>query len=429
MGISNTPRRRAGITSALLLSCACQTGLATTAGILPQSSADDAVDEVALADASWIEQEAPLITLPEPSGPLGVGTAELVVVDDSRPTADGEARTLLVRLWYPAVASDAAPAPYFLDAERAARSGHATYMQLPPDLLERTQAFAREHVAPAVPEPRAAVLLSPGWRAPVELYGALAAELASFGYVVLGVQHPGGPGALGAEDGAPSAEPWELVPEARTNAAWASDLEYLASWLADPDAVAEASLDADARDNVQEALARLDPGRVAALGHCFGGSAALAADAASTRIGASIALDSAIRGEPGELARSAHALLLSSPRGAERDAALDEFLVAAEGRSQALEIEGTLYADYADTRWLFSELLERSPDLGEEGYGLGPIGADRAHVVISSEVRQFLATAWNASAPPAPNVRDFPEVRPYEPPSDRGQPASGVAVD
>jgi predicted dienelactone hydrolase len=393
-----------------------------------QPPADELAEESTLADAPWVDDGGPLLVLPEPTGPLGVGTAELLAVDGSRPTATGEARTLLVRLWYPAVTSDAAPAPYFLDAERAARAGEGMYMQLPEDLLEGTQAFARERVAPAAPEPRATVLLSPGWHAPVELYGALAAELASFGYVVLGVQHPGGPGALDREGGAPSVEPWERVPDARTNAAWASDLEFLASWLADPDAAAAASLDADAHDNVHATLSRLDLGRVAALGHCFGGSAALAADAASTRIGAAIALESAIRGAPAELARGARALLLSSPADAERDPALDEFLIAADGRSQAFEIEGTLYADYADTRWLFSELLERSPDLGEEGYGLGPIGADRAHVVISTQVRQFLASAWSPSGAPAPNFRQFPEVRPHEPSGAR-QPPPNHAVE
>ena len=405
--------QRAASTFALLLCCACQTGLAATADMLPEPSPDPLVDEDALLDARWADAEAPLIALPTPSGPLGVGTAELVAVDGSRPTAKGEARTLLVRLWYPAVASDAEPAPYFLDAERAARSGRAAYMPLPEDLLERTQGFAQQHVAPAAPEPRAVVLLSPGWRSPVELYGALAAELASFGYVVIGVQHPGGPGAFGADDGAPSPEPWELVPDARTNAAWALDLEYLASWLADPDAVAEASLDADARDDVRELFASIDPGRVAALGHCFGGSAALAADAASTRIGASIALESATLGDPRELAANAQSLLLSSPERAALDPGLDEFLDAARGRSQAFEITGTLYADYADTRWLFSELLERAPDLGAEGYGLGPIGADRAHIVISAQVRTFLATAWSRSAAVAPNAREFPEVTPH----------------
>lgn len=420
---TDTPSRRVGM-SVLLLCSACQAGLATTADLLPQPSADDVADQAVLADARSVDHRAPLVVLPEPSGPLGVGTAELIAVDGARLTPAGEPRTLLVRLWYPAIASDAPPAPYFLDAERAARSGRTTYLQLPQDLLDRTQAFARERVTPAAPPPRAAVLLSPGWDAPVELYGALAAELSSFGYVVLGVQHPGGPGALGEGDGAPKPEPWERVPDARTSAAWASDLEFLASWLAEADAAAEGSLDPDARDNVREALARVDPARVAALGHCFGGSAALAADAASTRIGASIALESALLGEPRELGESVRALFLSSPEDAEREPFLDEFLVASRGRSEAFEIEGTRYADYADTRWLFSELLRRSPDLGEEGYGLGPIGAERAHVVISAQVRQFLASAWSSSAASAPNFRDFPEVTRREPSGARGPEAS-----
>jgi dienelactone hydrolase len=420
--------RQAGSMFVLLLSCACQTGLAATAGILPQPAPDPAADEVvdadgaqgqqALIDAPFGNRRAPLVELPAPTGPHAVGTAELVAVDDSRPTATGVGRTLLLRLWYPAVESDAPAAPYFLDPARAERSGRAAYMPLPADLLAGTQGVAQERVVPAAAEPRAAVLLSPGWRAPVELYSALATELASLGYLVLGVQHPGGPGALSAEDGAPSPEPWELVPDRRTSGAWAGDLEYLAGWLDDADQVADASLDPDARDNVREAVLQLDGAHIAALGHCFGGSAALAADAASERIAASIALESAVIGEPAEIGASARSLWLSSPERAALDPGLDEFLEAAGERSQAFDVEGTLYADYADTRWLFSELLARAPDLGAEGYGLGPIGADRAHAVISAQVRAFLAAAFGGSASSQLDAELFPELTPHAAPAD-----------
>jgi len=368
---------------------------------------------------SWVgsdrlfDGDASLIVLPAPLGPYGVGTAELVAVDGSRVVAGAGGRTLLVRLWYPAVTSARQPAPYFLDVERAERSQRAFYLPLPDGLFERTHGSARQHLLPAAPEPRAAVLLSPGWDAPVELYGALAAELASFGYLVVGVQHPGGPGALGGDDGAPNPEDWELVPSERTSAAWALDLEYVAAWLENPDEAASTSLDEAARADVRDALAQLDRGRVAALGHCFGGSAAVRADADSSRIGASIALESSILGEPRALAQQAHSLLLSSPEHAELDASLDAFLVAAGTRSRGLDIVGTRYADYADTRWLFSALLREAPDLGAEGYGLGPIGAERAHVVISAQVRAFLAAAWSGQ-PASAELRaaDYPEVTP-----------------
>lgn len=366
------------------------------------------------------DADAQLVVLPTPTGPHDVGTAELVFVDGTRAVAGAGERSVLIRLWYPALASERQPAPYFLDPERGARSARALYLPLPEDLLERTHAFARERVPAAAPEARAAVLLSPGWGAPVELYGALAAELASFGYLVLGVQHPGGPGALTADDGAPGADLNELVPDESTVAAWALDLEQVAAWLDDPDEAARSSLDAAAEANVRDALAQLDRGRIAALGHCFGGSAAVRADAESARIGASVALESSIVGNPRALASAAHSLIVSSPEHADLDASIDAFLGAAGAQSRGLDIAGTHYADYADTRWLFSELLATAPDLGPEGYGLGAIGAERAHTVISAQVLAFLAGAWSspdtAAEPPADDVAgDYPEVTPHDP--------------
>jgi predicted dienelactone hydrolase len=361
------------------------------------------------------DSDAALVVLPEPSGPFAVGTAALLTHDASRPGNTPDGRGLLLRLWYPAAASSKQPAPYFLDAGRAERNLRASYVPLPPDLFERTHAFARQNVAPAGAEPRPVLLLSTGWGAPIEEYSALAEDLASFGYLVVGINHPNGSGAVVYPDGSePSLDPASINPDEGNNVEWARDLERVAAWLTDNAAedVALASIDPAAVGPVTAALEQLDADRVAALGHSFGGSAALRADAESDVIQAAADLDGSVLGDASSLGRQARALLLTSPGHSSFDTSVDAFLSAAGDRARGYQIAGTEYANYADTSWLFPQALAVAPDLQPAGYQLGPIPPERAHAIVTTYLRAFFEAALDGA--PAPLLEqpspDFPEV-------------------
>jgi dienelactone hydrolase len=373
-------------------------------------------DTVAWAGQDRVfDSDATLVVLPVPSGPFEVGTAALLTHDASRPGNTREGRGLLLRLWYPAAPSGKQPAPYFLDAERSDRNLRASYLPLPPDLFDRTHGFAREHVAPAPARPRPTLLLSTGWGAPIEEYSALAEALASFGYLVVGVNHPNGSGAVVYPDGSePSLDPASITPDERNNGDWALDLEYVASWLSETSAAdaASASVDPAAADLVRAALASLDEGRIGALGHSFGGSAAVRADAESTTIRASANLDGSVLGEPASYATQAHALLLTSPEHSSFDSSVDAFLGAAGDGSRGFEIAGTQYANYADTGWLFPQALAVEPDLQPAGYQLGLIEPERAHAIVTTYLRAFFEAALDGSPSALLELpsADFPEV-------------------
>jgi dienelactone hydrolase len=371
-------------------------------------------------DATWIgndrlfDTDTDLIVLPEPSGPLAVGTATLLLNDASRP-GGSEGRALLVRLWYPAAASDRQPAPYFLDERQAERNLRSSPLPLPADLFERTHAFAREHVPAADAESFPALILSTGWGAPVETYAALAEDFASHGYLVLGINHPNGAGAVVYPDGSePSLDPTRVTPDEANNLDWALDIEHVATWLVDTpsSAAAQASVDERARPNVRAALARLDHRRIAALGHSFGGSAAVRADAESAAIGASADLDGALVGDVARLAARTRTLVMLSAEHSEYDGSIDAFLAAAGAECRALTIAETLHSNFGDTGWLYSRVLTEYPDLTREGYQLGPIAQLRAHTIITTYLREFfLAVLDGAPAPllEGPNP-EFPEV-------------------
>ena len=380
------------------------------------------------SDYAWIgtdrlfEADAPLILLPEPSGPFDVGTAALLVNGRAPAAGDGaeaavDPRTLLVRLWYPAATTEKQPAPYFLDPRHAERNLRTAYLPMPSDLFELTHAFASERVPAADPEARPVLVLSTGWGVPVDLYGALAEDFASNGYLVLGVNHPDGSGAVVYPDGsAPPLGPELTVPDEATHERWARDLERVARWIFEASAEerGQASVDAEAAVNVAAALGQADPARVVALGHSFGGSAAVRADADSDLIRAAADLDGPILGRAPALARRARALLLVSSEHAGGDPSLELFLGAAGDASLGFEVDGASYANFGDTGWLFARLLELSPDLTREGYQLGPIAPARAHEIVCASAQAFFAAALAAPEPRVPDLpgADFPELTP-----------------
>jgi predicted dienelactone hydrolase len=362
-----------------------------------------------------LDVDAALIVLPEPGGPFDVGTASLLVFDASRPGNTGEGRALMMRFWYPARASDQEPAPYFLDERSAERNRLASPLPLPDDLYELTRGFAREHVPAAAAEPRPALILSTEWGAPVETYAALAEDFASHGYLVFGINHPNGGGVVLYPDGsAPNLDPLRVIPDEANNLDWALDIEHVADWLQDTPsaAAARASLDERAQPNVQGALAQLDETRIAALGHSFGGAAAVRADAESTAIGASADLDGALVGDAARFAASARAIVLLSPGHSELDSSIDTFFAAAGTDCRGLTIAGTLHSNYGDTSWLYSRVVGAYPDLTREGYGLGSIEPGRAHAIITRYLRAFFQAALDGASAPlleGPSA-DYPEV-------------------
>lgn len=370
---------------------------------------------------SWVGEDrlfaagASLLELPRPSGPHAVGTAELLGLDATRPGPAGDGRALLVRLWYPAAPGEAQPAPYFLDRTRADRNLASGPFQLPADLFDLTHGSAVAHAPLATQEPLPVLLLSTGWDAPVELYSALAEDFASHGYLVLGVNHPSGSGAVLYPDGSdPGLAPAAVLPDENNNADWALDLAVLAQWAAAGGAALEpvgAGAAPAAFAAVRAALVQADPRRIAALGHSFGGAASLRADAESELIRASVDLDGPILGDVAQIARSARALVLLSPGRSELDSSIRRF-EAAGGASRCHAVQGTLHADYGDTAWLFERLLAENPDLQREGYGLGSIAPARAHQIVSELARGFLSAELGGAAS-GPRAADYPEVIPW----------------
>ena len=242
--------------------------------------------------------------LPEPTGQHAVGRLSYDWVDSARTEIYGanreDRRELVVFVWYPAKQESAATfAPYlppawapvaeFLGINVVGLSSHAV-----------ADATVAEHDS-AYP----VLLLSPSGFPPL-LLSAIAEELASHGFVVVGVNPtyettvtafadgrvvPMNPAAIGGALG-PQTGSYEEVFRQR-----ASVCEYKAADLASV-AGQLARLNSDPTEHL---AGRLDLARVAALGHSFGGNAALEWCRTDQRCLAAVNLDGALWSEVGRV--------------------------------------------------------------------------------------------------------------------------------
>ncbi|WP_231648499.1 alpha/beta hydrolase [Saccharothrix sp. NRRL B-16348] len=138
------------------------------------------------------------LTLPSPTGPHHVGVTTLHLVDADRPdpwSTDGRPRDVVISVHYPALnVRDHPVAPQLTPTAAADFSWYApvAFKHLPTSGVDWAATLTHSHVdAPARPTRRPVVLYSPGLSEPRAFGTTTAEELASRGYVVVTVDHPG----------------------------------------------------------------------------------------------------------------------------------------------------------------------------------------------------------------------------------------------
>ncbi|MGW1994557.1 alpha/beta hydrolase [Embleya sp. NPDC001921] len=137
------------------------------------------------------------LRLAPPTGPHPIGTTTLYLVDRSRPDPwePIPVRELMITVFYPARTVRGYPVAPHLPAEAArefASAAPLTHPQLPAAGVDWAATATHAHSnAPALTDRRPVLLYSPGGGDPRGTGTGLAEELASRGYVVVSVDHPG----------------------------------------------------------------------------------------------------------------------------------------------------------------------------------------------------------------------------------------------
>ncbi|MEV6398281.1 alpha/beta hydrolase [Streptomyces sp. NPDC051907] len=258
-------------------------------------------------------------TLPAPTGPHPVGHTTLHLVDDSRRDPWDSAipvRELMVTVFYPARAVRGYPVATQMTAGAAKAFGEFVplyvHQELPKSGVNWAATSTHSYTgAPAQPVRRPVLLYSPGGGEPRTLGTGLAEELASRGYAVVAVDHPGDATEVEFPDGRVRAI--ELRPEPGQEAQQfrkmvdtrLADLRFVLDQL--KTLAAGGNPDAGGRTLPKDLERALDLRRVGAYGHSAGGTAVAQAMYEDRRIDAAVNLEGYLDypapspGRPGEL--------------------------------------------------------------------------------------------------------------------------------
>ena len=244
--------------------------------------------------------------LPAPRGYYGVGRVTLDLVDPARTeiystAGSRDVRELVVWVWYPAATAVDAPRADYLPAPW---SPTAEFLGLEVDGLH---SHAVTDAAPANGSLRFPVLLLSPSGFPPLLLATLAEDVASHGFVVVGINHTYETTVTVFGDGRvvsmnPAAVGGALGPQSGSSAeAFRARAEVCRSKAADLAFVADELVRLD-DDHGQPFAGRLDLDRLGAVGHSFGGVAALEwCRRKDSRCRAAVNLDGAVWTEAGTL--------------------------------------------------------------------------------------------------------------------------------
>ncbi|MEO7837021.1 MAG: alpha/beta fold hydrolase, partial [Acidimicrobiales bacterium] len=312
-----------------------------------------------------------------------------------------DGRKIPVQVWYPAIAGGAkrsTPSTYALPATSALL---AQQFGVPLQDIRAIRTNATTKPAVARPSGRLPVVLfSPGLGVGRPLYSGLGAELASHGYVVAVMDHPGDGQLVEFPDGTTV----PALPPANEEALTA----LLATRVADAEAVLDLLERLDGRSGGRLSKA-LDLDHVAFVGHSFGGATAAEAMRLDRRFLTGVNLDGTMSGAVLETGLDRPFLLVSSDHPQGED---DESWTAFRRHSaQAREmlIAGSAHMSFTDQPALSSFRPAGEP---RDPAQLGTIDPARSFAVQSAYVLAFLEQQLRGRSQPlldGPSAT-YPEV-------------------
>ena len=247
-----------------------------------------------------------LLPVPKPykiTGPYQVGTTTAYLVDTSRQEIYGNdpnaPREIMVQVWYPAQATrDSVRSQWMADIESAAPA-IATYIDLPSFALDHLKyAQANAFVdAPAIAGEHPVLIFSHGWAGFKEQNIFQVEELASHGYVVVGINHTYGAISTVFPDGREIPRSQDALPSGVSDEEYAvASNKLVRQWVGDIGFVLDELAALEPNADLGVVAGKLDLGKVGIFGHSTGGGATAEFCATDPRCKAALTMD--LWGEP-----------------------------------------------------------------------------------------------------------------------------------
>lgn len=373
-----------------------------------------------LAVSTALPKLLPVPLIPAPDGPYQVGTTVHELTDPSRQelySGKEEARRFQIQVWYPSEpASSDERARWMNHAEVYSKSISEGILELPPFFLDHLAlvtlpAYKDSMIAPT-DDGYPVILFSHGWKGFNAQNTGQALQLASHGYVVVGVQHTYGAVVTVFDDGTiaannPSALP-EGAPDDEYDLAadkladqWAGDIGYALDFMTEQNGKSGSPY-----------FNTLDLSRVGAYGHSTGGGAAIQFCGTDARCKALLGQDPFMRPVSTDILEGGvtqPAFFMFSQRWADdlnslNNRLFDGFYANSEQAVGAISIDGTAHYDFSDLP-LLSPL---TPQLGLKG----PINGKRVTTIVDDYLLSFFEMALRGRSSDLFNAESqrFPEV-------------------
>jgi predicted dienelactone hydrolase len=362
------------------------------------------------------------VTLPPLTGPYAVGRAnESWTVAASEPFADrpDTPRRMVAWIWYPAVPTAAtSPSPYVPTSWRDAILVRRSVLIDTLFWRDLDRIHARALDAPAVADtgPYPVVLLRAGLGAFTTDYSALAEDLASHGYVVVGIDVPYRTFLVVLPDGSVVVRPAAANPETLSSeAARALGTRLMKAWTEDTSTLVDRLSVANA-DSHGRFFGRLDLTAIAAVGHSLGGATSMEFCRTDPRCRAAVDIDGLPLGDIVSSGTATPTMFLLSDHSGESDPESRRIEADIETIYARLPPDRRFRADVAGANhFSFSDqLLARNPVLMAilRTTGVIPLAPGRGLRLTGDAVRRFI-DVYLKHAPREPLdhlAADYPEI-------------------
>ncbi len=240
------------------------------------------------------------VQLPKPTGSFDIGTITYHLIDTQRHERHSQNpndyRELMLQVWYPArvtaprQAHDEEKTLYIpsveLESMKKALEEQAHVPANKLGYLDTLRTHSIDH-APILAGNYPVVIFSPGGGATVNLYTSLLEELASQGYIVVGISYPYITNPVIFPDGRILAAPDQPTDQAERRKGreeecrvWIKDIQFVVDQLH--------AMNADEKSILHN---KLDLTHIGAFGHSFGGSASVGVCQVDTRFKAGADID------------------------------------------------------------------------------------------------------------------------------------------